>query len=197
MRPLLALTAAVLLLALAPAGASAYMSPGEPVADPQVDGWLAVARETWAAEPACPGGVRLDRAERLPGAGLWAAAEMPGCRISLDPDFYPAPAAWTASAAGRAQWEAQMCNVVVHEWGHLLGHGHAEDAREIMAPVVPLVVPGCRSAAVPAATPPAAARPAARKPRKAQRTRRASKRGKAGGRRPVARRSSIAVRVVG
>jgi hypothetical protein len=197
MRPLLALIAAVLLLALAPAGAAAYMSPGEPVADPQVDGWLAVARATWGAEPSCPQGVRLDRAERLGGAALWAAAEMPGCHISLDPDYYPAPAAWAATPAGRAHWSEQMCNVVVHEWGHLLGHGHADDANDLMAPVVPLVVPGCRSAAQPAAAPPATARPAAsRKPRKAQHSRRGSKRRRAGARRPVARRSSIAGRIV-
>jgi hypothetical protein len=147
MRLSLAVIAASLLLALAPAGASAYLSPGEPVADGQVDGWVAVARATWGTEPACPEGVRLDRAQRLPDAGLWAAAEMPGCHISLDPDFYPAPALWTATDAGRAQWAEQMCNVVVHEWGHLLGHAHAADAHDVMAAVVPRVVQACRAEA--------------------------------------------------
>jgi hypothetical protein len=165
MRLSLALVVASLLLALAPAGASAYLSPGEPVADPQVDGWVAVARATWGAEPACPEGVRLDRAQRLPDAGLWAAAEMPGCHISLDPDFYPAPALWTATAAGRAQWGEQMCNVVVHEWGHLLGHAHVDDPHDLMAAVVPRVVPACRAAAPPvvAKTPAPRARRSARK----------------------------------
>lgn len=147
LRPLLALHAALLLLALVPTGASAYMSPGESIADPQVDAWLNVARATWGQSPECPEGVRIDRAERLAGAGTWAAAELPGCHISLDPDFYPAPAAWAATARGRRQWAVQMCNVVVHEWGHLLGHGHSSDAHDLMAPVVPLTVGACRPGA--------------------------------------------------
>jgi hypothetical protein len=43
MRPLLALVATLLLVAVVPASASASMEPGEPVADPNVDGWLAIA----------------------------------------------------------------------------------------------------------------------------------------------------------
>ena len=102
--------AGVLLFAGAPT-ASAYMSPGEPVADRQVDACVTLAAATWGETPNCPEGVRIDRAERIPGPGMWAAAEMPGCHISLDPDFYPAPASWTATARGRRQWEQQMCNV--------------------------------------------------------------------------------------
>lgn len=66
---LLTLAATLLLLALLPAGASAYMSPGEPVVDPKVDRWLAVARATWDHAPVCPEGVRVDRRleESLPG----------------------------------------------------------------------------------------------------------------------------------
>jgi hypothetical protein len=166
MRLLLALTATLLLAALAPAGASAYLSPGEPVADPRVEAWAAVARATWGASPVCAEGVRIDRAERLPNAGLWAAAEMPGCHVSLDPDFYPAPALWSATEGGRARWEEQMCNVVVHEWGHLLGRPHAEDPHDVMAVVVPLAVPGCRAGAP---QPARARKPAAAKRRPARR----------------------------
>jgi hypothetical protein len=144
MRPLLAFIATLLLVAVVPTSASASVGPGEPVADPQVDAWLGIARSWWGGAPDCPEGLRVDRAERAAGDGVWATAEMPGCHISLDPDFYPRPAAWTASAWARREWQRRMCNVVVHEWGHLLGHGHASDPLDLMAPVVPLVVTACR-----------------------------------------------------
>ena len=142
--PPLVLAAALVLLALLPAGASAYMSPGEPVIDPKVDAWLAVAQATWGRAPDCPEGLRVDRAERISGVEVAATAERSGCHISLDPDFYPAPASWVATPEDRRYWETTMCNVVVHEWGHMLGHTHASDPHDIMAPMVPLIVPACR-----------------------------------------------------
>ena len=147
MRPLLALIATLLLVAIVPTSASGSVPPGEPVADPQVDAWLGIAHARWGHAPDCPDGVLVDRAERMAGASVWASAETLGCRISLDPDFYPRPAAFAASAWGRRAWTEQMCNVVVHEWGHLLGHAHASDPHDLMAPVVPLVVPDCRPGA--------------------------------------------------
>jgi hypothetical protein len=185
---LAAITATVLLFALIPAGASAYMGPGEPVADPQVNAWLDIARATWGAAPDCAQGVLIDRAERLPGPGIWAAAEMPGCHISLDPDFYPAPAALRATAADRRSWEEQMCNVVVHEWGHLLGHDHSSDPHHVMAPFAPRVVAGCRPSA-PAA--PSAGGQATGRRKKAAKRARANKR-RAAARRAAGRRSSKA-----
>ena len=141
--PPLALAAILIVLALLPASASAYMSPGEPVADPEVDAWLNVASTTWGSAPSCPEGIRIDRAERNAGVDVVATAETPGCHISLDPDFYPAPADWTATAEDRRYWETMMCNVVVHEWGHLLGHAHASDPGDIMFPEVRHIVPAC------------------------------------------------------
>lgn len=143
-RALLALLATLLLVAIVPTSASASVRPGEPVADAQVDAWLDVAHAWWGRAPDCPGGVLVDRAERMAGADVWASAETPGCRISLDPDFYPRPAAWSTSAWGRREWQRLMCNVVAHEWGHLLGHGHASDPHDLMAPVAPFVVTACR-----------------------------------------------------
>jgi hypothetical protein len=139
----LALAAILILLALLPASASAYMSPGEPVADPKVDAWMNVARTTWGSAPACPEGIRIDRAERNADVGVVATAEMPGCHISLDPDYYPAPSDWTATAEDRRYWETMMCNAVVHEWGHLLGHPHVSDPEDIMFPEVRHIVAAC------------------------------------------------------
>jgi hypothetical protein len=146
MRALLALIVALLLVALVPTSASAYVGPAEPVADPQVDAWLGIAQAWWGGAPDCPEGVQVERAELAADAGVWASAEMPGCRIWLDPDFYPRPAAWSASPWGRREWQKLMCNVVAHEWGHLLGHGHASDPHDLMAPVAPSVVTACRPA---------------------------------------------------
>jgi hypothetical protein len=184
LRPLLTLAATLLLLALAPPRASAYMSPGEPVSDPQVDKWLAIAGATWGAAPACPQGVRIDRAQRIATAGLWAAAEMPGCHISLDPDYYPAPAAWTATATGRRHWEEQMCNVLVHEFGHLLGHDHSSDPHSVMAPIVPRTVAACRPSTSPRAL---------SAPRAADKTKTAKRsRTRGGSRRNAAKRPPLA-----
>jgi hypothetical protein len=40
------------------------------------------------------------------------------------------------------------CLVVVHEYGHWLGHGHSADRRDVMFPVInpKMVVPACEGA---------------------------------------------------
>jgi hypothetical protein len=165
---LLALVATLLLIGVVPTSASAVAGPAEPVADPQVDAWLKTAHEWWGLAPDCPGGVVVERAERVAGEGVWASAETPGCRISLDPDLYPRPVAPRASAWAPRAWQERMCNVVAHEWGHLLGQAHASDFHDLMAPVVPLVVPGCRAGA-PSSV--GASTPAAGKLKKSKRVR--------------------------
>lgn len=167
MRPLPALIATLLLVALVPTSASASVGPAEPVADARVDAWLGIANAWWGRAPDCPQGVHVERAERTAGDGVWASALTPGCRISLDPDFYPRPAAWSASPWSRREWQRLMCNVVAHEWGHLLGHGHSSDPHDLMAPVAPSVVPACRTAvrtSVAAAVQPAGKRTKAKRP---------------------------------
>ncbi len=86
----------------------------------------------------------------------------------------------------------KLCTVVAHELGHLLGRRHADDPRDLMAPVYSGELPACASAADPAAVPapppaPAAAQrvaeprtAAAAKPRPSKARRAAGKRRKRG-----------------
>jgi hypothetical protein len=162
-------------LALAPV-ASARVAGPDPGADPQVAGWLADARAFWGRSPACAKGVTTVRAQWSADPGAWAATVPGACAIALDPDFYPRPATLDPGL-----WDAAMCTVVTHEWGHLLGFGHAADPRSIMAPVAPLnAVPGC--AAWPAGAPIAPATrpgPPARAHHKRRAGRRLSRRARA------------------
>jgi hypothetical protein len=141
---------------VAPAGARAHGGPhvpgaarttapvaaastiGDPARDPRVAAWLRAALDHWGASPVCPA-VRAVRAQWLADPGVWAAAAPGGCEIALDPDFYPAP----ADLAG-SWYDAAMCSVVAHEWGHLLGYPHSPDPADLMSPVTPVnVVRGC------------------------------------------------------
>ncbi len=129
--------------------AQAPATTADPATDPQIAQWLGLARAYWNASPNCPQGISLVRAESLPDPGVWAAAVPGGCEIAFDPDFYPAPAGYD-----RAWWQAAMCSVVAHEYGHLLGYGHVADPSNLMNPVTPInIVPGCPTWGLPSATP--------------------------------------------
>jgi hypothetical protein len=111
----------------------------DPAADPLIARWLEIGRAFWNASPNCPGGVSVTRAQWLPDAGVWAAAVRGGCAMALDPDFYPAPPGYD-----HGWWQAAMCTVVAHEWGHLLGNAHVSDPNNLMNPVAPInIVAGC------------------------------------------------------
>lgn len=56
-----------------------------------------------------------------PEPDVAARADQPGCRLWLD----------RSSWSGMRPVEA--CTIVVHEWGHLLGHGHVDDPLGLMA----------------------------------------------------------------
>lgn len=56
-----------------------------------------------------------------PDPSVAARAEQPGCRLWLDRGHW------------RTMGRAEACMVVVHEWGHLLGHSHSEDPSDLMA----------------------------------------------------------------
>jgi Matrixin len=111
----------------------------DPATDPQIAQWMAIAQAHWGTAPNCPDGISIQRAEWLPDPGVWAAAVQGGCAVAFDPDFYPAPADYD-----QAWYQAAMCSVVAHEWGHLLGHGHVADPNSLMNPVTPInIVGGC------------------------------------------------------
>jgi Matrixin len=121
----------------------------DPATDPQIAQWMATAQAYWGAAPNCPDGISIQRAEWLPDPGVWAAAVQGGCAVAFDPDFYPAPADYD-----QGWYQAAMCSVVAHEWGHLLGYGHVSDPSSLMNPVTPInIVGGCPAWGIPAATP--------------------------------------------
>jgi hypothetical protein len=130
--------------------AQAAAAPGaDPATDPQIAQWMAIAQAHWGAAPNCPDGISIQRAEWLPDPGVWAAAVQGGCAVAFDPDFYPAPAEYD-----QGWYQAAMCSVVAHEWGHLLGYGHVADRNSLMNPITPInIVGGCPTWGIASARP--------------------------------------------
>jgi hypothetical protein len=121
----------------------------DPTTDPQIAQWIADAQAYWGTAPNCPGGISIQRAQWLPDPNVWAAAVQGGCAMAFDPDFYPAPADYD-----QGWYQAAMCSVVAHEWGHLLGYGHVADPNNLMNPITPInIVGGCPTWGIPSATP--------------------------------------------
>jgi hypothetical protein len=141
---------------LVPAGArrahlaqAAAASAPDPATDPQIAQWMATAQGYWGAAPNCPQGISVQRAQWLPDPGVWAAAVQGGCAVAFDPDFYPPPAGYDLG-----WYQAAMCSVVAHEWGHLLGYGHVADPNNLMNPITPInIVGGCPTWGIAPATP--------------------------------------------
>jgi hypothetical protein len=123
-------------------------STGDPATDPLISHFLDLARAHWGTGPNCPAGIGLVRAQWLPDPGVWAAAQQGGCTIAFDPDFYPAPAGYDVH-----WWEAAMCSVVAHEYGHLLGYPHVSDPNNLMNAVTPInLIAGCPTFGLPGAS---------------------------------------------
>jgi hypothetical protein len=128
---------------------AAAAGAADPATDPQIAQWMASAQAFWGAAPNCPGGISMQRAQWLPDPAVWAAAVQGGCAVAFDPDFYPAPADYD-----QGWYQAAMCSVVAHEWGHLLGYGHVADPNNLMNPITPInIVGGCPTWGLPTATP--------------------------------------------
>jgi hypothetical protein len=118
------LAAACALALLSPATAGA--DDGQVVNDPTLAQYMRIAAGYWGApEPHCegPDGQSISPYAVMaddPNPSVAAWAEMPGCRIWLDADYWPAPPS------------EQYCNLIAHEWGHLLGYPHSEDSHNLM-----------------------------------------------------------------
>ena len=116
--------AAVVMLLPAPAQAD----HGTPLLDEGLIAYLAAADRYWGgSSPSCvANGVSIISVHAVlyddPDADVAARADQPGCRLSLDRSHW------------RTMSRAEACTLVVHEWGHLLGHGHVHNPLSVMSP---------------------------------------------------------------
>ena len=107
--------------------ATATADHGAPLLDDRLATYFEIAQAHWGGPvPSCvANGVTLIPVHAVlyddPVAAVAARADEPGCRLWLD----------------RSSWREMRplaaCKIVVHEWGHLLGHGHVEDPLGLMA----------------------------------------------------------------
>jgi hypothetical protein len=110
---------------------------GEPYTNSDLEAYFEIASAHWdVPAPSCtgPGGEQIPVHAVLydnPDPDVVASAEQPGCRMWLDRDFWPAPPSRFA------------CTIIAHEWGHLLGHGHHPDDRNLMFEQPLTGAPGC------------------------------------------------------
>lgn len=97
---------------------------------------LTIAKEYWGAEAACPGGYDVlvneitDQPAEVDGTNQKAAGEaaMPGCFMRV------IPSVWLEDLTLGASAEI-ICAIVVHEYGHSLGHPHSTDPNSVMNPL--------------------------------------------------------------
>jgi hypothetical protein len=120
--------AAILLLLLVSAPASAQKLQHHSFAQ-RIQYALVLARAYWkGAEPPCPGGINgITWSWTAGDVEHFAFAESPGCRIYFS-------AAGVNTLPNRAiRWEL-LCDLMAHEYGHLLGHGHSATPDSVMYP---------------------------------------------------------------
>jgi hypothetical protein len=123
--------------ACGPASSVASADHGTPYESATLTRYLHIAEAQWGAPaPTCAGrGNSVVRVHAVlfdsPDPGVSAVAELPGCRIWLDRDFWPAADS------------AIDCIIIAHEWGHLLGYGHSQVEQSLMFATPEHGVPGC------------------------------------------------------
>ncbi len=120
-----------------PAAAGASADHGTTYESSTLTRYLQIAEAQWGAPaPTCSGqgnepvpvhAVLIDD----PHPDVSAVAELPGCRIWLDRDYWP------------ARPDETDCTIIAHEWGHLLGFGHSDDEHSLMYEAPEHGAPGC------------------------------------------------------
>src|SRR5688572_2558530 len=106
--------------------AAAQANHGTTFLDETLATYMAIGQAHWGGPlPSCVvGGTVIPPHAVLyddPDPSVAARADQPGCRIWLD------------RSSWRQMRPTEACVVVVHEWGHLLGHGHSLDPFDLMA----------------------------------------------------------------
>ncbi len=108
----------------------------------------AIAAHVWG-QPCPLGGVTVVRGEVA--AGALAQAEF------LVPPETPWPAAYSSCRVvigpGRLTWE-EVCTIVLHEYGHLVGAGHSANPRSVMYATFERIAPRCDSSTDSSSVPP-------------------------------------------
>jgi hypothetical protein len=167
--------ATLLVCAFALLAVPARADHGATVVDPTLARYMEIAASYWGGpEPVCtapdgqvihPHAVMAN--DPTPNRAAWA--EVRGCRIWLDTDY------WSSTP------NEQYCNLIAHEWGHLLGHEHSSNQNDLMWPQwTNNVVPACAAFRPPPIAIPAAAAPKhkLRPVKRRKRCSRASRRGR-------------------
>lgn len=101
--------------------------------DENLADYMAIAHSYWGGPvPTCvENGVTVVPAHAVlyddPDPSVAARSMQPGCEIWLDRGHW------------RTMRPVEACMIVVHEWGHLIGHEHSDDPLDLMAetPLVP------------------------------------------------------------
>lgn len=138
LRPLHSLASACALVLMLATATAARADHGRPLLDERLAAYSAVAQAHWGGElPSCVmNGSELVPAHAVlydhPDPTVAAEADQPGCRLWIDRDH------WTRAPAG------EMCTIIAHEWGHLLGHRHVSRPFALMAEFPQVTLPGCR-----------------------------------------------------
>lgn len=163
---LLARRAASLVLAAVAALSFAAPASADPAADfapgtPALAGALEIAGAHWQTSP-CAGQVEIvwmGLSERINATSTWAnpvsqydaPEQNSACRIAFNTE---------------QSWDwTRLCSILVHEYGHLSGHAHADARDDVMYAYYETPAPRCVAAAPVIAPVGVAADPAAAQPR--------------------------------
>jgi hypothetical protein len=105
----------------------AQADEGTPLLDDALASYYALAQAHWGGPlPSCvENGVTVVPVHAFlyddPDPSVAARADQPGCELWLDRQYW------------RTMRPVEACTIVLHEWGHMLGHGHVHDPLDLMA----------------------------------------------------------------